>query len=62
MIFTPDDFKNKDGEPASPEAAARIANEKLRAWFSGEIICDMMNNNPGASATLEPWPKNYEPE
>lgn len=32
-FFTPDDFKNKDGEYASPEAAAKIANEKLELFF-----------------------------
>jgi hypothetical protein len=35
-LFTPKDFMNDDGEYASAETAARIANEKLKA--SG-VVC-----------------------
>jgi len=33
FYFTPSDFKNSDGESASPEAAAQIANRRLKEWF-----------------------------
>lgn len=33
--FYPEDFKNRDGEPASPEAAAHIANNILKSITSG---------------------------
>lgn len=36
-LFTPDDFKNQDGEHASPEAAARIANIKTYIQ-NGELV------------------------
>jgi len=31
-LFEPSDFLNSDGEPASAEAAAMIANRKIKEW------------------------------
>lgn len=36
-LFKPEDFKNKDGEYASAEAAALIANRKLKLFLDGKI-------------------------
>lgn len=36
--FTPDDFKDRDGQPASPEAAAQIANQRLEDWRMGDLL------------------------
>ena len=60
LVVTPQDFKDKDGNPASPEAAARIANErfnKYREIFKEEFEKSIKSRRCEETRTKNIWEK-----